>query len=167
MNDSPSTEIETQARYIMETGKLIHDRVSRAFTGHTAGRKNKRFCELSAPQLHAVKAARIHGEMTLTEFSRRLGVSPPSASAMVDRLVEKGILLRKRSDEDRRKVVISISPEVIRDIEVIEENVLNAFMELVQKLGPDTTRKWCEVLAHIKMVLGAEDFMPDAGRKAI
>ncbi len=164
MPDTPNPgadRAENQARYIMETGKLIHDRVSRAFLGHTAGvKKRKNLCALSAPQLHAVKITRKHGQITITELADTLGVSPPSASAMVDRLAEKGVLRRQRSRRDRRKVVVSIPPDVSRDIEKIEARILNSFLELVEKIGPDAARKWCEVLDHVKKVL--EDPSPSS-----
>ncbi len=143
-----------RAKYIMETGKLIHDRVSQVFAGHVAGqRKKKELYELSVPQLHALKATRKKGEVSITELSDILGVSPPSASAMVDRLVEKGILARERDHHDRRKVMVRIPPEAIEDIEKIEQKILSSFVELVEKLGPETALKWCEVMAQVKEVL--------------
>ena len=152
--DLSNGDSRTQARYIMETGKLIHDRVSQVFAGHAAGcRKKKELYELSVPQMHAVKALRSRGEVTITQLAGILKVSPPSASAMVDRLTERGILTRERSREDRRKVVVRIAPEVAEDIANIEGKILNSFIELVDKLGPETTRKWCEVLAHVKTVM--------------
>ncbi|MDM8523601.1 MarR family transcriptional regulator, partial [Desulfococcaceae bacterium HSG8] len=146
-----------QAFYIMETGKLIHDRVSRVFAGHAArDRKKKELYELSISQLYAVKATRNKGEVTITELSELLNVSPPSASAMVDRLVEKGILTRERSAKDRRKVVVSVSPEAIESIEKVEKKILNSFICLIQKIGPETAHNWCEVLARVKEVLEGE-----------
>jgi DNA-binding MarR family transcriptional regulator len=147
-------EIVKQARYIMETGKLIHDHVSRIFAGHTAGGNDKTgFNELSVSQLYAVKVTRQEGEVTITKLSEILGVSPPSVSVMVDRLVEKGILTRRRSRKDRRKVVVSISPDVVTDIEKIEATILESFIELVEKVGPEIAHKWCEVLARVKEIL--------------
>ncbi len=157
IKDISTGDTRTQAKYIMETGKLIHDRVSQVFAGHAAGsRKKKELYELSVPQMHAVKALRSLGEATITQLADTLQVSPPSASAMVDRLTERGILTRERSREDRRKVVVRIAPDVAEDIAKIEGKILNSFIELVDRLGPETTRKWCEVLAHVKTVMAEQ-----------
>jgi DNA-binding MarR family transcriptional regulator len=72
---------------------------------------------------------------------------------MVDRLVDKGVLSREHSTEDRRKVVVRISPEAVKKIESVETRVLQLFEKLVQKLGPETTQQWCRVLKRINAVL--------------
>ena len=143
-----------QARYIFSTGKLIRDRIFKTQTLHLAScGKSEALGDLSVPQFHAIMMVRTLGQAYMTDLSDRLGVSPPSASAMVDRLVEKGILTREHSDEDRRKVVVSISPEAMKTIEVVEETILRSFVELVEKIGPETARKWCEVLERVNSVL--------------
>lgn len=149
-----NTEVEDQARRIVEAGKLIHEYVHKTFNHHMTGsRGKKRLADLTMPQLDAVRAARLHGEVTITELSRVLGVSAPSASAMVDRLVERGILRRERSRQDRRKVAVRVSNEVADDIRHIENKILSAFVDLVEKLGPEAAEKWCEVLSQVKEIL--------------
>ena len=63
------------------------------------------------------------------------------------------MLTRTPSEQDRRKVVIRVSPEALKDIAQVEEMILGSFVELVEAVGPETTRKWCEVLKQIKKVL--------------
>ena len=146
-----------QARYIFTRGKLIHDRVQRIVAEHLAsGKGHREFRDLSVAQLHVFMQVRHRGEVTIKELAKLLGVAPPSASVMVDRMVDKKILVRETSREDRRKVTVSISPEAIEDIEKTEEAVLRSFVDLVQKVGPETSRKWCEVLERIKSILEKE-----------
>jgi len=143
-----------QARYIFTRGKLIHDRVQRIVAAHIAsGKGHRKLGDLSVAQLHVFMQVRHRGQVTIKELSELLGVAPPSASAMVDRLVEKSILVRETSREDRRKVTVCVSPEAMEDVEKTEEAVLRSFVDLVQKIGPETARKWCEVLERIKSVL--------------
>jgi len=147
-----------QARYIFTRGKMIHDRVQRIVAEHIASDKGHRgIRDLSVTQLHVFLQVRHRGELTIKELSELLGVAPPSASAMVDRLVEKGILAREMNQEDRRKVTVSVSPEAMADIERTEEAVFSSFVDLVQKVGPETARKWCEVLERVKSVLEQEE----------
>jgi DNA-binding MarR family transcriptional regulator len=75
---------------------------------------------------------------------------------MVERLVGKGILSREHSTEDRRKVLVTISPHAIKRAEAIEASLLQFFVELVDKIGPETSQMWCDVLARIKSVLNQE-----------
>ncbi len=148
------------ARYIFTTGKLIHDQILKIQSQYLSCCEAGPLADLSVAQLHVIRVIRSHGEMAMSELADQVGVSPPSASAMVDRLVEKGVLCREHSTEDRRKVVVRISPEGERKAEEVEAGILKLFVDLVEKLGPGTTEKWCQVLERVKAVL-AQDGGPD------
>jgi len=146
-----------QARYIFTTGKLMHDRIDRIISSHMLTCEScKTFKDLSLVQLHVVMNIRKQGPMSISQIARMMEVSPPSASVMVDRLVEKGLLIRRQSTEDRRKVVVQISPEAIKTSHEIENTILAFFAGMVKKVGPEVTRKWCEVLDRVKTVLESE-----------
>ena len=154
MNEHMALE---RARHIFTSGRLIHDRVDRVIMAHLlASDKCRAFGELSLTQLHAILEIEKSGPLAMTQLAKRLGVSPPSASVMVDRLVEKGVLIREHSTEDRRKVVVTIAPAIKKNFEQIERILLGFFVNLVEKLGPETTRQWCEVLSKIKFELERE-----------
>ena len=147
-------EVLNRARYIFTTGRMIHDRIMRISTSafmNTA--KDDGFGELSAPQMNMLMMIRVREAVSVTELAALLNVSPPSVSTMVDRLVERGLLTRIPSDQDRRKVVIRVTPDALKDIAQVEEIILGSFVELVDAVGPETTQKWCEVLQQIKRVL--------------
>lgn len=145
------------ARYIMNTGRVIQDRVVRLHTRQINKSRQKRvFRELTMAQLHTIMSIYKHGEISMTELSALTMVSPPSASAMVDRLVEKGILVREHSAQDRRKVLVKISPTAVKGIEQIEAAMLQSFAELVDKIGYETANKWCEVLDKVQEAIGRE-----------
>ena len=142
------------ARYIFTTGRMIHDHVQRITTGACMQEgKDNRFGELSAQQMNMIMMVRVREAVSVTELAVLLGVSPPSVSTMVERLVERGLLTRTPSNRDRRKVVIRVSPEAIEDIARVEAIILGSFVELVEAVGAETARQWCEVLKKIKTVL--------------
>ncbi len=145
--------VREQARYIFTTGKVIHDRILKIQSNQLASDSCDAFGELSVGQVHAIRLVRKHGTLAMSELAELLRVSPPSASTMVDRLVDKGVLSREHSTEDRRKVVVRISPEAVKKIESVETTILQLFECLVEKLGPETTRQWCQVLKRINTVL--------------
>jgi len=149
-----SEEVFEQARMIFRTSKLLRDRAIRAHTAHLGEDGSDGQCrELSLSQMHMVFAARERGRATISELAEIGGVSAPSASAMVERLVEKGILLREQSQEDRRKVIVRVSPEAGKIIDTAEERILQFFMDLVEKIGPETASKWVEVLEKVREVI--------------
>ena len=146
------------ARYILTNGKVIQDRIIRFHTLHQGqgGRKSV-YRELTMAQLHTVMSIYSRGEVSMTELSALTKVSPPSASAMVDRLVEKGILVREHSVEDRRKVLVKISPKAVKSIKQIETGMLQSFADLVEKIGHKTARQWCQVIDRIKTALDEDN----------
>lgn len=145
--------VREQARYLFTTGKIIHDRILKIQSNHLASDSCDAFGELSVSQLHVIRQVRKRGTLAMSELAELLGVSPPSASSMVDRLVDKGVLCREHSTEDRRKVVVRISPEAVKKIESVESSILRLFEALVEQLGPETTRQWCHVLQRVNSVL--------------
>jgi DNA-binding MarR family transcriptional regulator len=142
-----------QARFIASTGRKLkkHIFLIQSELGH--GRASCQGEELSMAQLQVLMTLRGCGESTISHLAGKLNVSPPSASCMVDRLVEKGFLLRERSTQDRRKVVVRLSEQATEKADRMEGAVLFAFLDLVEKLGPETTQKWCEVLECVEQVL--------------
>ena len=109
--------------------------------------------DLSVAQMNLILAVRTRGEVTLTELAEILGVSPPSVSVMVERLVERELLMRERATSDRRKVAIQVSPGAGQHIAEMEERVVATFVELLEELGPSTAGKWHEVLEKVEGVL--------------
>ena len=147
-------EVLEKARYIFTAGKLIHDQIYQAGARYFNGTDGSdEIVELSLPQKNMIMIVRRQGKVTMTDLANQLGVSPPSASAMVDRLVEKKILTREHSTEDRRKVVVRISGEAMSMMDGIENNMLGFFIELVEKVGSETTEQWCQFLKHLASVM--------------
>ncbi len=142
-----------QARYIFTTGKLIHDHILKIQSRYLASCEAGPISDLSVAQLHVIRIVRGCGEVTMRELAEMMGVSPPSASVMVDRLVEKGALQREHSTVDRRKVVVRISPDAVKKAEAIEGSILQLFVDLVEKIGVENAQKWCDVLASVKAVM--------------
>lgn len=149
-----SAEMLSQAGYILDTGRMIHDFVTRIHQNHLSSTRRQRYLDLSVAQLQTIMKVRKNGPVSVTQLAGLMAVSAPSASVMVNRLVDKGLLTRKQSSQDRRKVVIGVEPSVTADIEKIEKQVYAVFVDLVQKLGPETTATWCSILEQVRKVIG-------------
>ena len=141
-----------QARYIFSVGKMIRNHMHNSLIQLSI--KDRGCTELSMAQMNLLLAVRNnHEELTLGNLAELLNVSPPSTSVMVERLVERKILLRNRSSTDRRKVIISLSQDAALLLEKMEAQMLTAFISLVEELGPETAQKWGEVLQRVEQVL--------------
>lgn len=67
-------------------------------------------CGQSPAQLHVLGLLRDHGPITVTQLAARLGIAPPSASTIAERMVEAGLVHRERGLVDRRLVSLSLTP---------------------------------------------------------
>ncbi len=147
-----------QARYIFTTGRAIRDFVDRHIAQILAAEGNRSVCgELSVNQMHALMLIQKRGKVSISELALIMGVSAPSASTMVDRMVEKGVLTREPSIKDRRRMDVRIAPSVQEDFERVKAVLLAAFERLVERAGAETAKMWCEVLERLKRVLDAEE----------
>jgi DNA-binding MarR family transcriptional regulator len=66
--------------------------------------------ELSAPQFHSLRIIKEHDGASLSFVARHLASGLPSASKLIDGLVERGLLVRETAPEDRRRVLLSLTP---------------------------------------------------------
>ncbi len=147
-------EIKNLAENLFSTGKLIRDRIYEIQTSCLKQKGHReRFAALTLPQLEVVKLVHQNAPISLIELADLLNVSPPSASQMVDRLVDKGILTRENAEEDRRRVNIQVAPAAVNDIREVEDAVLDSFVSLIKSVGPDTGKQWCDVFNQVNGIL--------------
>ncbi len=112
--------------------------------------------ELTLPQLSTLGVIRDHGTLSVKELAEATQVSPPSASCMVDRLVDIGVVRREPSTVDRREVRITLAPEGEAALNAMEGQLLRALVDLLEKLGPEDASRWCALYARIHSLLEEE-----------
>ena len=151
MSDTSAAE---QAKYIVDSITRIKTHIVNTHMQCIADvQENSLLSGLSPPQLHTIHVIHTHGQVALSQLASELNVSPPSASTMVDRLVEKGILIREQDVDDRRRVIISVSQGVAEEFQELQNSILSSFTKIVEKIGPKTATQWCNVLKKIQTVL--------------
>jgi DNA-binding MarR family transcriptional regulator len=73
------------------------------------GRSPHRKGELSATQIRALFQLEREAEIPAGCLARTADVSPASMTAMLDHLEEDGMVSRRRSETDRRQVIVSLT----------------------------------------------------------
>lgn len=71
--------------------------------------KDMHACGQSPAQLHVLGLLNEIGPTTVSHIAMQLGVTPPSASSIVDRMVDGGLVERQRNEDDRRVVTVSLA----------------------------------------------------------
>lgn len=102
---------------------------------------------VTGPQLWLLKTLVVDEGTTVGELSQKMFVHISTVSSIINRLEEKGLIVRKRNKSDRRKVFIHLTP---RGVELISKapdpaqgKLLHGLQELSLKevLGLDNSLK--------------------------
>ena len=76
---------------------------------HNALMQHPAACGLSIAQIKGLMHLYHHGQSTVGEFAHGLGLSMPSASELIDKLVELGYIARGANPLDRRQVLVGMT----------------------------------------------------------
>lgn len=65
--------------------------------------------DLTITEMHTIHAVGDERPRTMTEISRDLNITMGTLTTGVDKLIKKGYLLRKRTEEDKRVVLVELT----------------------------------------------------------
>lgn len=91
--------------------------------------------------------------VTLKKLSETIGVTPAAASVMVDLLVAKKMIKRTRSKNDRRAILLRLTPQTAQLFEISTRSLGEVVMSLADEVGTDMLRDWQRILETASAVL--------------
>ncbi|MFW6108593.1 MAG: MarR family winged helix-turn-helix transcriptional regulator [bacterium] len=119
---------------------------------------------LSIPQLRMLMLLDAHGDSQMGELARRASVTMPTATSSVNALVEGRYVSRRRSPQDRRVVLVSLTAKGRRVLEKYREERRQRFAALFEHLSPADQERFVQafedilgILAQLDEVLEADD----------
>jgi DNA-binding MarR family transcriptional regulator len=150
---------EQKLNFIFETGKRLRFYMDDVVMGDTS--QDHRLCEdLSPIQMKAAMKIRMYQPLGLNELAEKLGVTSPSASVMVDRLVEKEVLERVTHPSDRRKIQLTIHPKAVAQMDEIHQRFQVAFDRIAKRVGDENVERWYQVMQQVRSALEEEIKQP-------
>jgi MarR family transcriptional regulator, organic hydroperoxide resistance regulator len=108
---------------------------------------------LAQYQLLAAFSDRDRDRYRVGELAELGGVSPPSATRMLDGLERDGIVERSPSAEDRRQVTVSLTPEGKRQLARKRRNTVAKRRKMFESLDPSERRRSAELLSRLATVI--------------
>ena len=87
---------------------------------------------ISMNEMHVLEAIKKTSDPAMSNIAKRLRVTVGTLTTSVNRLVEKGYATRKREEEDKRKVIISLTDKAIAALKIhddFHEEMLDALFE--------------------------------------
>ncbi len=81
----------------------------------------QRGVKLSMNEVHVLEAIQKTMKPSMTNIARRLRITVGTLTTSVNRLVEKGYATRYREEEDKRKVLVSLTNNAIKVLKIHEQ----------------------------------------------
>jgi len=110
--------------------------------------------DLTITQLKGLMVLRWRGSQSVGELAAALGASEPSASQLVDRLVQRDLVRRDTDAADRRRTLVSITEEGERLLAGLRSSRDQMVEEWLAKLGEDELRALAAGLAAVSAAAG-------------
>jgi DNA-binding MarR family transcriptional regulator len=107
-------------------------------------------CAQSPAQLHMLGLLNELGPTTVSHLATLLGTTPPSASAMVDRMVDTGLVVRERNEDDRRVVTVSLGPGGKDALEAALGGRREMLERVLSQLDDEELRTTLRVMARLE-----------------
>lgn len=108
---------------------------------------------LTFQEVRAMKIVGARGSVTMSTLASLLGVSLPTTTHLVDRLVAKGVTVRIRPEHDRRLVLVALSdPAKVRE-QVLSDNRVAVCFKILEPLDPAERERVVKALGDLSRVV--------------
>jgi len=106
-------------------------------------------CGVSHAQFRTLMFIQKHPGMALQDVARHLGLTSPTTSTLVDELVNRQLVLRELSTEDRRKITLTLTAQGQQTLEEVFEH---SHRHLAGYLSPLSTEETKIVFQALKLL---------------
>jgi DNA-binding MarR family transcriptional regulator len=87
--------------------------------------------------------------LTMSAIAQKMGHTTAAASGLVARLENLGYVVRSSVREDRRKVMVCITPKGSALVRRIREEMVGNLMKIMEHLSPDEQKAWLHIYTKI------------------
>jgi DNA-binding MarR family transcriptional regulator len=87
--------------------------------------------------------------LTMSAIAQKMGHTTAAASGLVARLENLGYVMRSVARDDRRKVMVCITPKGSALVRRIREEMVGNLMKILNHLTPDEQKAWLQIYSKI------------------
>jgi DNA-binding MarR family transcriptional regulator len=87
--------------------------------------------------------------LSMSEIAKKMGHTTAAASGLVARLENLRYVIRSAARDDRRKVMVCITPKGSALVRQIREEMLGNIMKILNYLTPDERKAWLQIYGKI------------------
>jgi DNA-binding MarR family transcriptional regulator len=114
--------------------------------------------KFSKSELFALLLADRKTEVTMSELSEYINAPMSTSTGIVDRLVKKKLLIRDRSEEDRRIVTIRLTPDGEALIGRLKQYWLNISATILNNLSLEEKLVINKIVSHMSSLINTGTF---------
>lgn len=116
---------------------------------------------LTTPQIVLLQAIGDTADLTPGQLARRVSLSQGTVTAILDRLEERGLVARRRSDKDRRVLHLRLTPQGEAALHRAPPLLPERFIARFEALAPAEQRGLVACLEQVATMMGGDQL--DAG----
>ena len=105
--------------------------------------------DVSFPQYFLLGFLELKGELTMTEIAKKMGHTTAAATGLVDRLEKLGHVERGHAKNDRRKILVKITPSGKKIVSEVRDDMIANLLKMMAHLEPDEQRMWVAIYEKI------------------
>ena len=117
------------------------------------GREAQQRCAMSFAQYSLMRALADGGPQSSGQLASAAGLTPAATTQMIDYLEREGVVERRRSGEDRRVVVLTLTGDGRRRLEVKHAEIEDRWTAALAGLEDDELRDAARVLERLARML--------------
>jgi DNA-binding MarR family transcriptional regulator len=104
---------------------------------------------VSFPQFFLLTYLDLKEVLTMSAIAQKMGHTTAAASGLVARLENLGYVMRSSVREDRRKVMVCITPKGSALVRRIREDMVGNLMKIMEHLSPEEQKAWLRIYSKI------------------
>lgn len=113
-------------------------------------------CEVTSPQLVCLHALAADGPVTSRVLAEKVHISASTLVGILDRLEAKGLVSRRRNQEDRRAIFVDLTRQGKAFVETAPSPLQTALADRLRQLSGRHQRQLAESLEEIVGLMQAE-----------
>ncbi len=87
--------------------------------------------------------------LTMSEIAQRMGHTTAAATGLVDRLEKLGHATRVHAQDDRRKILVKITPSGTDLMGKVKNDMIESILELMEELEPAEQQAWLQIYEKV------------------
>ncbi len=149
MNTETATAFEPTNEFQADAERLSHIvlEMQRCFVLHLC--KELAPGNVSFPQFFLLAYLDQKEVLTMSAIAQKMGHTTAAASGLVARLENLGMVVRSVARDDRRKVMVCITPKGSTLVRRIRQEMVANLMKIMEYLEPEEQKAWLHIYSKI------------------